>query len=234
MTSSLPSGAGLAPSIRQDHGSPAAPGYPDRIELDGLTLQLFRGGAMEEAVDGEALLRGDHAEEPPYWMHLWPGAKALARIVARAREIRPGALVIELGCGLALPSITAAVRGASVVTTDSEPAPLALAKRSARRNRCRIHAVQMDFRHPSFAGTCDVLLGAEIGYDDRLVTAVADAVERCLRRGGTAWFADSVNTYRSAMIDGLVARGLRVQVRSRCEWEEGRRVWVRLVEARRP
>lgn len=205
-----------------------------RILVDGLWLTLLRDERMEAAVDAKALLQSDAADEPPYWMHLWPGASALAGIVARAPEIRPGARLLELGCGLALPSIAAAVRGATVVTTDWEQPPLRLALRSARRNGCRIQAVQMDFRSPAVRAPFDVLLAAEVGYDAQQVPALIEVTQRFLRPGGVAWFSDSVNAYRTALAEGLRTAGLHVRVHSRCEREEGRPVWVRLIEARRP
>jgi predicted nicotinamide N-methyase len=205
-----------------------------RITIDGLRLTLLRDDSLETAVDAEALLRSEDVAEPPYWMHLWPGAMALAHIVARAPEIRPGVLLLELGCGLALPSIAAAVRGATVVTTDWEEPPLALAIRSARRNGRSIHALRMDFRKPAIRAPFDVLLAAEVGYDEQQVPALVDVTARLLRPGGVAWFSDSVNAYRTTLEDGLRAAGLRVRTRSRCEQEEGRPVWVRLIEARRP
>ena len=38
----------------------------------------------------------------PYWARLWPSGRALARAVAQDPP-PPGARVLELGCGLALP-----------------------------------------------------------------------------------------------------------------------------------
>lgn len=226
---------GVSASVsRRVIAAPCLPGREARrIEVEGLWLTLLCEEAIETAVDADALLRADDPAEPPYWMHLWPGAMRLARIVARAPEVRPSATILELGGGLALPSIAAAVRGATVVTTDWRRPPLHLAIQSARRNGGRVHAVQMDFRAPALRGQCDVLLGAEVGYDDRQVPALVDAAARVLRRGGVAWFCDSVNTYRTTLVDGLQAAGLDVRVRSCREREEGRPVWVRVIEARR-
>lgn len=205
-----------------------------RITIDGLSLKLLRDDGMEAAVDAEALLKSDDPIEPPYWMHLWPGAMSLARIVARAPEVRPGALVLELGSGLALPSIAAAVRGATVVTTDRERPPLRLAVGSARRNGSRIRAVQMNFAQSAVRTQCDVLLGAEVSYDERQVPVLVDVAAHLLRGGGVAWFSDSVNAYRTAFAEGLRTAGFQVRIRSLREREEGRPVWVRLIEARRP
>ena len=51
----------------------------------------------------------------PYWAELWPAA-------ARARGALPerldGLRVLELGCGLGVPSLVAAARGANVTAVD--------------------------------------------------------------------------------------------------------------------
>src|SRR3954451_7345249 len=69
--------------------------------------------------DSEALL-DEHAFEDdeflPYWAELWPSGVARARHVA-PRALR-GARVVELGCGLGLPSLAAARAGGRVLATD--------------------------------------------------------------------------------------------------------------------
>ncbi|MDX2167236.1 MAG: methyltransferase, partial [Deltaproteobacteria bacterium] len=82
------------------------------VELAGAAVPLWRAAALERFVDVDALLRADAPPEPPYWMHLWPGALALARRLATA-SLR-GRRVLELGCGLGLPAVVAARRGARV------------------------------------------------------------------------------------------------------------------------
>jgi hypothetical protein len=52
----------------------------------------------------------------PYWADLWPSARALARVLATRRL--GGMRVLELGCGLALPSLVAARGGARACATD--------------------------------------------------------------------------------------------------------------------
>src|ERR687894_102953 len=69
--------------------------------------------------DAEALLSEEQFEQEeflPYWAELWSSALALAHDVAR-RSLR-GAHVLELGCGLGLPSIAAALAGGRVLATD--------------------------------------------------------------------------------------------------------------------
>jgi predicted nicotinamide N-methyase len=69
--------------------------------------------------DSEALLdEHEFADDEflPYWADLWPSAELLARTVV-TRALR-GARVLELGCGLGLPSLAAAAAGGRVLATD--------------------------------------------------------------------------------------------------------------------
>ena len=75
---------------------------------------------------------GADGEEPPYWAKPWPCGVELARAVAGA--VPAGSRVLELGCGLALPSMAAALGGAHVLATDQAPGALAFADYNARRN----------------------------------------------------------------------------------------------------
>ena len=93
------------------------------------TVALWRVAALERHVDRAALLAADEPPEPPYWAHLWSGAVVLAAAVPRSAR-----RVLELGCGLGLPGLTAARRGARVTFVDRVPAALAFVRASARAN----------------------------------------------------------------------------------------------------
>ncbi|MBA2644877.1 MAG: methyltransferase, partial [Solirubrobacterales bacterium] len=71
---------------------------------------------IERPRNSEALLDEDafeHEEFLPYWAELWPSSRALARaVLGRALRNQP---TLELGCGLGLPSIAAAMAGGRVV-----------------------------------------------------------------------------------------------------------------------
>lgn len=203
------------------------------IDVEGCRVSLCRAAGLERFVDRDALLRGDAPAEPPYWMHLWPGARAAARLVARADEVRPGARILELGCGLALPALVAARRGAAVVACDWQRAALEFARRSAARNHCAIALVQMDWRAPALRPGFDVCVGADIGYDGAAEAALVSALARLVAPRGVVWLADSVNTACSGLAVRLAAAGFAVETREVRECEEGRPVWVRVIAARR-
>jgi predicted nicotinamide N-methyase len=166
-------------------------------------------------------------------MHLWPGASAVARQVAGAPEIGPRTRVLELGCGLGVPALVAARRGAAVVASDWQRAPLTFVRRSAAANACTVPVVQMDWSAPALRARFDLCVGADVAYDAATEAGLVAALDALVAPGGAAWLADSVNTARDSLAARLAAAGFAVAVRSVRETEDGRPVWVRLIVARR-
>lgn len=203
------------------------------VSLGDLHLYLWRVVGLESFVNREAQLCSDAPPEPPYWMHLWPGAVALARQVAEAPEMTRGVRVIELGAGLGLPALAAAARGARVVAADRSREALRFLRASAALNGLRVDTVQMDWNARALRGSFDVCLAAEATYDAAAEAPLIAGLHTWLPPGGIGWLADSVNTQRGSVRAALVEEGFAVRTSDRAEWEEGRRVWVRLIEARR-
>src|SRR5688500_20378376 len=78
----------------------------ETIVLGGRDLGVLRPRDSEALIDEHAF---EHDEFLPYWAELWPSGLALARRVA-VRALH-GARTLELGCGLGLPSLAAALAG---------------------------------------------------------------------------------------------------------------------------
>ena len=68
----------------------------------------------------------------PYWAELWPSGLALARALPPRLD---GLRVVELGCGLGVPSLTAAARGAEVTALDWAQDAIDAARRQRRPQR---------------------------------------------------------------------------------------------------
>lgn len=80
--------------------------------------------------------------------------------------------MVELGCGLGVPSLVGAARGARVTAVDWAPEAIELLRENAARNGIRLEAVHADWR--SFTGSFDVVLGADLLYEARNVEALLD------------------------------------------------------------
>jgi predicted nicotinamide N-methyase len=137
----------------------------ERVALAERELTIVHPRRPDELIDEEAFARDEFL---PYWAELWPSGVALARAVERF--VRPGMRVVELGCGLAVPSIAAALAGAEVLATDWSPDALEFAYENARRNGARIDTALVSWTEPdSFRGFWDVALAADVLYENRNV-----------------------------------------------------------------
>lgn len=108
----------------------------------------------------------------PYWAELWPAAHLLVAALPHVA----GLSVVELGCGLGLPSLVAAARGARVTATDWATDAVHLLQRNAVRNGLELDAEVRDWRRP-WPDRFDLLLAADVLYERRNVEPVLERVQ---------------------------------------------------------
>ena len=133
--------------------------------MGGVVFSLLRPRAPEELLDEEAFA---HDEFLPYWAELWPAATAL---VAALPEELAGLRVLELGCGLGVPSLVAAARSADVTAVDWAEDAVELLRRNATRNGLELSARVHDWRQP-LEGRYDLAIAADVLYERRNVEPV--------------------------------------------------------------
>ena len=135
------------------------------IPLSGRQLVLLRPRDTNAMLVEEAF---EHEELLPYWAELWPSSVALARAVSELQL--DGVRVVELGCGLGLPGIVAALGGATVLATDWSPDALVFAARNAALNGVELRTARLSWAAPELpAGTFELVLAADVLYERRNV-----------------------------------------------------------------
>ena len=153
--------------------------------LAGRDLEILRPRDTEALLDERAF---EHEEFLPYWAELWPSGHALARALA-GRALR-GARTLELGCGLALPSLAAALAGGRVLATDWAPAAIELARENAERNGIDLELAVSAWAEPEALverAPWDLVLGADLLYEQRNAELLAPLLPRL---GREVWLAD--------------------------------------------
>ena len=196
------------------------------VDVGGERVALWRVADLERHVDRAALLAADDPPDPPYWAHLWSGALVLAAAVPRTTRS-----VLEVGCGLGLPGLVAARRGARVTFVDRVPAALAFVRASAAANGVRgVMLVAGDATMAPLARRFELVLAAEIVYDRRAFDALARALADIVAPGGCALLADAGRIDTGAFYVSLEAAGLAWSAREVATREEGLPLRIRLVE----
>ena len=177
----------------------------EAIDIGGARFVLERPAEPESLIDEDAFADDEFL---PYWAERWPSGIALAEHIA-ARDLGE-TRVLEIGCGLGLPSLVAARLGADVVATDWSPDAIALLERNAARNGTKITAVTADWREPErfvALGPFDLVLAADVLYEERNaepILALLEALDTPVR------IADPGRRHASAFLEAARHEGWKV------------------------
>ena len=160
---------------------PSEPAWLDElvtetVPLPGGDLELLQPRESAELPDE---CQVEWAPMVPYWSVLWRSGLALARELSS----RPldGLSVVELGCGLGVPSLVARRAGASVLATDAWPEALELLAENAGRNGLEIETAEVDWATPDklvARGPFDLVLAADVLYERQSVAKLLGLLPR--------------------------------------------------------
>jgi predicted nicotinamide N-methyase len=198
----------LGPAVRAAARSRRCAGRPVRlaprvlnlveeeVEAGALRLSILRPPSADELIDDAAF---DEEEFLPYWAELWPSGLSLARHVA-GLDLE-GSRVLELGCGLGLPSLAAALRGAHVLATDWAEDAIELLRRNAERNGASLRTARVRWSEPEpllRAAPWDLVLGADLLYEARNADQLAELLPQL---GGDVLLAEPGRPYAKEFLE---------------------------------
>src|SRR3954468_10965478 len=160
----------------------------DTVAVAGRSLTILRPRDSEALLDEHAF---EQEEFLPYWAELWPSGVALAQAIG-ARALK-GARVVELGCGLGLPSIAAALAGGRVLATDWAPDAIEMTERNAELSGAKFETLVCDWARPEpivSRAPWDLVLAADVLYERRNVDQLVELLPRLVDGSGEIMLAD--------------------------------------------
>ena len=113
--------------------------------------------------------------------------------------------MVELGCGLGLPSLAAALGGADVLGTDWAEEAVELLRRNAERNGVELRAERVRWDEPEWLlaeAPFDLVLGADLLYEARNAEQLAELLPSL---GREALLAEPGRPYAPAFLERLDA-----------------------------
>jgi predicted nicotinamide N-methyase len=161
--------------------------HSETVEAGGETLKIIRPSDWAELRHQE----GAEGRSAPYWAIVWPSGLALADALGE-RDLA-GMRVLELGCGLGIPSLVAARRGASVTATDGSPDAVVFAAHNLALNDVEGEVAQADWREPGpllDGAPWDLVLASDVLYLRHNVEALLRLLPQLVGRSGEALVAD--------------------------------------------
>lgn len=180
-----------------------------RIDVAGRSLRVWRPPDMEALIDLDAFAAD---ERIPYWADVWESAIVLAEELAAADGA--GRSLLELGCGLGLPSLVAAGQGFAVTASDYEEPALEGVRYNAQRNGLggRVTTQVVDWRQPPAGlGRFDRVVAADVLYETHHAAALAGVIDRTLADDGIGLVADPGRLKAAAFPPACREIGLQVE-----------------------
>ena len=157
--------------------------------IDGLFVYAVAYGGGEGGEPHDALST-----------QLWPSARIAAEIVAAAAP----ASVVEIGCGLALPSLAAARAGVRALATDRDAVALDFVAAAAEDQNIDIATQVFDVEDASTAlPPGDLVVLADVFVTDPVAEACAARCEEALRRGSDVLVVAAARSTRDAFLRAL-------------------------------
>lgn len=190
----------------------------DDIRVGDRDVNILRPRSAEDLIDENDF---DRDERLPYWAELWPSSTILANFIVA--DTRPRGKLIELGAGVGLVSIAAAIAGYDVTASDYYEDALAFARANAFRNLgSEISTALVDWRAvPPAMPTFDTVLASDVLYESRYAPLVAGVIDRLLSSRGVAYVADPGRVATGAFTDACTLLGFNISARARRPYQAG-------------
>lgn len=193
-----------------------------QMSVLGFELTTIRD--LDESIDtlcsffGEEDQDNSLAEEYcPYFGVLWEAGVGLAQFLSR-QECQ-GKKVLEIGCGLALPSFVVTQKGAQVIATDFHADVPLFLELNQKQNHLTFPYRVMNWRNEiertkNDLGLFDLVIGSDILYESQHPLQVAQALIAFLNPGGQIILADPGRAYIQKFITSMNQLGYQEKLSS--------------------
>lgn len=170
--------------------------------------------------DGRAERAGISSATWPLFGQFWPASRALAEAV-QVVEIE-GRRILEIGCGLGLPSLVLQQRGADITASDHHPMVEHFLDYNAALNKLEpLNYFDLSWEEPApELGHFDLIIGSDVLYERNHAELVAQLIKRHAHPRAEVMITCPGRGYRGRLSRALQAQGFRLTEKPR-PFEEG-------------
>ena len=197
---------------------PVSPQGRQTVTVGDITLTIETPPDLDALLDRAAAADPQAVDAIPYYAILWPAARGLTEYLWERRAELAGQRVIELGCGLGLPSILAARLGSCVLATDFHPDNGTWLQHNARLNGVTLDYRLLDWEEsftPAWqAPTADLVIGSDLLYERQHIPALVHAIGALCAPDGHAIIADPGRDHLQLFVSAMEKDGWRLTLLS--------------------
>jgi predicted nicotinamide N-methyase len=170
-------------------------------ELAGRPFSFHIIDDLDKAIDliCQELNQDDPLSEDlsPYFGVIWPSCLGLCQHIEQQRYLKADTKIVEIGCGLALPSFLCRSFGANVCAIDYHPDVWPFIQLNQEHNHISFDYLRANWRGDDLGqlGSFDLVLGSDILYESRHPLEVAKRLWSLCSPGGTILLSDPGRSY---------------------------------------
>lgn len=209
--------------------------YPTRtrnLKIQDKVFVLEEIRSLDEAID---LICNEMTEEEqldpfaedlcPYFGVLWPSSIALSEFIGEHPELVKGKKVLELGCGLGLPSLVSSYLGGEVLATDYHPDVEEYYLRNCRHSSVASSYKRLNWRESTEdIGKFDIVIGSDVLYESKHSREVASGLIRFIKPGGKILLSDPLRPYLQGFLAAMKEEGMKENMHIRIA--EGKEILI--------
>lgn len=161
------------------------------IKLSSQSFSFIIPSDPDEILDSVTEKEFSKDEQLPYWADLWPSSEAIFDYCLNHKVI-DGAKICEIGAGLGIVSAAIAYNASAslLVSTDISTDSVYYIKENFKRNNLTGESACCDWRYSPFKEKFDVIIGADILYEERWTDPVLNFIKENLKNDGYALISD--------------------------------------------
>lgn len=138
---------------------------------------------------------GAGPKDLPYWAKIWEASFVLAYFLAK-QPVRPGRRILEIGAGIGIVGIYAALCGHQVTVTDINEDALLFARANALLNGVSPDIVKrLDWNDSQLVAAYDMIVGSEVVYDRQTYPTLVHFLRSALAPGGMIFLAKNLSLH---------------------------------------
>ena len=146
----------------------------------------------------------------PYFGVVWPSALGLGKYLIRHRELIKDKEILELGCGLAIPSFIAKFYGANILASDFHGDVEGFLKTNQQLNNSFFSYERLNWRdNLKNPKQFDIVMGSDVLYESRHPADVATALLKFVKPGGQVILADPGRSYLQSFVTSMKEFGFK-------------------------
>jgi predicted nicotinamide N-methyase len=202
------------------------------IKIGGKTFVVEAIRDLDEAIDlicqaiSLSETKDPFAEDLcPYFGVLWPSGQAISQYLFEHSDIVKNKSVLELGCGLGLPSLVVSHLGGRVLATDFHPDVEKYFFRNCRHSSINCDYKRLNWREDfSTVGAFDVVIGSDVLYESKHPRELASGLLKFVKPKGTIILSDPGRAYLQAFIKAMNFYGIEEEMSF--ETVEGKDIFI--------